>query len=138
MFAKEYVRLGVGTTAAKNAGYAKNSAYNEANRLLKNDEVLAEIDRIRAKAERADTVSRAYVVAGLQDIAENGETESGRLRALELLGKSIRLFVDRVEATHIVETPALKGIPLTELLGLREALKTLPDPIEAEVRMLEG
>jgi phage terminase small subunit len=75
MFAKEYVRLGVGTSAAKNAGDAENSAYNEANRLLKNDDVRLEIERIRAKVERAETVTRAYVIAGLQQIAENGQTE---------------------------------------------------------------
>ena len=134
-FAKEYVKLGVGTVAAKNAGYSENSAYNEANRLLKNDDVIAEIERIRAKAERAETVTRAYVVAGLQDIAENGETESNRVRALELLGKTLRMFVDQVDVQYTVDTSQLQEFTLDELRAMRESLKPA---ISGEVRVLNS
>ena len=137
-FAKEYVRLGNGTVAAKNAGYSENSAYNEANRLLKNDDVVAEIQRIRAKTERANTVTRAYVIAGLQDIAENGKTESNRVRALELLGKTIRLFVDRIETHTTLDTSQLQEFTLEELLAIRESLRALPEPIEDKVRLLDN
>ncbi len=131
-FAKEYVRLGNGTVTAKNAGYSENSAYNEANRLLKNDDVVAEIERIRAKAERAETVTRAYVTAGLQDIAENGDMESNRVRALELLGKTLRMFVDveQVEVRSSRDIAALEQFSLEQLEAIRDSI---PRAIEGEV-----
>ena len=133
-FAKEYVRLGIGTIAAKNAGYSENSAYNEANRLLKNDDVVAEIERIRAKAERADTVTRAYVIAGLQELAETAEPDSARIRALELLGKTIRLFVDQVDVQYTVDTSQLQEFTLDELRALRASLQQ--PAVEAKARVL--
>ena len=129
-FAKEYVRLGNGTIAAKNTGCSENSAYNEANRLLKNDDVVAEIERIRAKTERAETVTRAYVVADLQDIAENGEMESNRVRALELLGKSVRLFVDQVETHTTHDVSPLAEFSIDELRMLRDQQRAIAGSVE--------
>lgn len=125
-FAKEYVRLGNGTVAAKNAGYSENSAYNEANRLLKNDDVVAEIERIRAKTERADTVTRAYVVAGLMDIAESGETESIRVRALELHGKAINVFRDHLDVQHTIDVAPLQEFSVPELRALLAQQTAIP------------
>ena len=130
-FAKEYVRLGNGSKAAKNAGYSENSAYNEANRLLKNDDVVAEIERMRAKTERAETVTRAYVVAGLQDIAENGETESNRLRALEILGKAINMFREQVDVQHTMDTTPLEEFTVPELRAILEQQRAITDGAKA-------
>ena len=139
-FAKEYVRLGNGTQAAKAAGYSEVTAYSQGSRLLKNVEVLAEIERIRAKTEKAETITRAYVIAGLQDIAESGQTESSRVRALELLGKSIRLFVDQVETHTTHDVSMLREFSLDELLVLREQItaKAIPEPVEVEARVLDS
>jgi len=48
------------------------------------------------------------VVNRLRYFAENAEKESNRLRATELLGKSVSLFVEQVEAhvTHNVQAEA--------------------------------
>ena len=52
---------GNGTQAAIRAGYSKRTAYSQANRLLKNVEVTAELARIEAVHAKACEVSRERV-----------------------------------------------------------------------------
>lgn len=131
-FAKEYARIGNGTVAAKNAGYSQQTAYSQGSRLLKDVEVQAEIERMRAKTERAETVTRAYVIAGLQDIAENGETESNRVRALELLGKTVGAFTEQVDVQHSTAgVEALQEFTVEELWALLEQQRAITDGAEA-------
>lgn len=57
-FIEEYFKCNMnGTQAAKNAGYSEATAYSQANRLLKNVEIRAEIDRrLKAMQIGADEV----------------------------------------------------------------------------------
>ena len=99
---------------------------------MKDVEVQAEIERMRAKTERAETVTRAYVIAGLQDIAENGETESNRVRALELLGKTVGAFTEQVDVQHSTAgVEALQEFTVEELWALLEQQRAITDGAEA-------
>ncbi len=90
---------GQATKAYEDAGYSGNGANGAASRLLANVSVQAEIARLERELEIESSVDRAYVVTKLRNMAENGEKETNRLRATELLGKTLRMFVDVTVAT---------------------------------------
>ena len=73
----------------------------EACRLASNPKVTLRVRAIQAEIE-ADHRTRAarreeYVLKRLQEEAEGAETDGARVRALELLGKTVGIFTDRVE-----------------------------------------
>ena len=77
------------------------------------------------------------MIRGLRQIAEDESAKnSDRIRAYELLGKHLRLFVDQVDVQHSLHLPELAAMPLDELRELRETMKALPEPVEAEARVL--
>ena len=134
VFAKEYLVDRNATQAAIRSGYSEHTAKQQGSRLLTNVDVQVDIAALERAQQKADTVSRAYVIAGLRELAENAESESTRVRALELLGKTMRMFIEVAEATHTLEVPELRKFTLQELLDLREAMKPA---IEADVRVLD-
>jgi Terminase small subunit len=87
------------TQAAIRAGYSKRTAKMEGSRLLGRPDVQAAIlDAKKARAERTE-LDAEWVVRKLIEEALNygpGSTHSGRVRALELLGRHLWLFEDRV------------------------------------------
>ena len=80
---------------------ADKTVWSEACRLAQNPKVATRIKAIQADME-ADHRTRAarreeYVLKRLQEEAEQAETDGSRVRALELLGKTVGLFTDKVE-----------------------------------------
>ncbi len=122
-FVEEYVVDGNATAAARRAGYSARTAKQQGSRLLTYVDVQAEIATLERAQQQADVVDRAYVIAGLRELAESAESESARVRALELLGKTMRLFVEKVETVHTYDVPELREFSLEELLALRESQK---------------
>ena len=125
---------GNATKAYEDAGYSSNGANVSASKLLANPSVKAEIASIRDDLEIAATVDRAYVITKLRNFAENGEKESNRIKATELLGKTLRMFVEKVDVQHTAEITELQGFPLDELIAMRELMETA---IEVEAKVLD-
>lgn len=80
---------------------ADKTVWSEACRLAQHPKVSTRIRAIQADIE-ADHRTRAarreeYVLKRLQEEAEQAETDGSRVRALELLGKTVGLFTDKVE-----------------------------------------
>lgn len=132
-FCRQYLLDLNATQAAVRAGYAARSAHNQAARMMRNDEVLAEIARLQEGRSARTGVTADAVVQQLARVAffdvralfrpdgtpkaphELGDdaaaavaavdTTDGRCRvrlhdrlsALELLGKHLGLFRERVE-----------------------------------------
>lgn len=67
-FARHYACGESGTQAAIKAGYAEVGAGQQANKLLKNAEVLAEIDRIKAEIEKEGIADRTEVLKFLTKV----------------------------------------------------------------------
>ncbi|MEO1042844.1 MAG: terminase small subunit [Pseudomonadota bacterium] len=102
-FVREYVVDNNGTKAAQRAGYSPDNpraAAVSARRLLKTDKIqdALELERKRLNDETGITVE--WVLQRLQLEAKGAagdSNQSGRVRALEAIGKHLRMFVERTE-----------------------------------------
>ncbi len=129
------------TKAAERAGYSRTSAYNQGGRLMKNDEVRAEIARLhRERSARtgvtADAVVRELARIAFADLRNlfwddgtlkppgewDGDTAAAvitfqsdaagwrvrmadKLKALELLGRHLGMFGNKLEGSGPNRTP---------------------------------
>jgi phage terminase small subunit len=129
-FVREYLVDLNATQAAIRAGYSARTAKVQGSRLLTNADVEAAIAAgTQRKAERAE-LSAAYVLTNLQEVVErsmqrapvmvgSGDNRTqavdedgnhvwefnanGANKALELLGKHLELFTEKVKNTHSFE-----------------------------------
>ena len=114
-FVAEYLVDLNATKAATRAGYSEKTAYSIGGELLKKPEIQQAISEARADQEKRTQVDADFVVNGLVDVykrcmvaepvldSEGNNTgvwrfsASGANKALELLGKKLGLFTDKVE-----------------------------------------
>ena len=87
------------------SGYSSNQAaktiHENSSRLMANSKIVARVkaltidkaEDIRTKRARLES----YVLERLRVEAENAESDSARVQSLHLIGKTIGLFVDKVE-----------------------------------------
>ena len=109
VFATEYLIDLNATQAAIRAGYSKRTAHSQGPRLLDNVEVKREIQELGAKrSERckitSDEVLQEIAKIAFVDLEEEARVEhrarisvGEKLKALDQLGKHLKLFTDRVE-----------------------------------------
>ena len=102
MFCHEYTKDYNATQAAIRAGYSPKTARLTGNRLMQKDEVQAHVGVVQERINQAADITGELILKALWKNHETAES-SGQLqhsnRALELLGKANRLFIDRVEQT---------------------------------------
>ena len=133
-FCAEYAVDYNGTQAAIRAGDSEKNAANQASRMLRNAEDLARVRELQREQVERLAVSTDFVVLRLLDTLERcsqpvpvldmtGESigeytfdSKGALRALELLGKHLGMFEDRLKVAAKVDTGKLDGI-LAQLRG---------------------
>ena len=118
-FAQAYVLYRNATEAAKAAGYAGRSAYNQGSRLLKSDEVKERIEDLEKEMETSiDYVSE---IEKQYTYATNNNHTNSALKALELLSR-LRTPTDEDAPTTIeeVEEDIVKSL---ELLGEERTIK---------------
>jgi phage terminase small subunit len=97
-FVQHYVSLPNGTQAAIDAGYSVKSAAEQASLLLSNAKIKSAIDRQLAVAAERCAVTTDSVLRGLvreSTYAGPGASHAARVRALELLGKTLSMFTDQ-------------------------------------------
>ena len=103
--------------AYREAGYMPNGSdktrWEAASRLMSgNSKVIARVKAIQADMEQdRRTIERRrseWILKRLTEEAETAETDGARIRALELLGKSltVSMFTDRIEQTDATERTA--------------------------------
>ena len=98
-FCREYIKDFKQADAVRRAGYTGGpTARRTAYRLMTYDYVRKRIEYLNQESEIYDIVTVKYIVRGLKNIAEKGDLTS-RVRAFELLGKHLNMFVDRKEIT---------------------------------------
>tara|TARA_R110002153_G_scaffold58924_1_gene161283 strand:- start:19622 stop:20152 length:531 start_codon:yes stop_codon:yes gene_type:complete len=81
-----------------------SSIWTEASKLLSSPKVSQRIDVLKGQMEThalsSSLSERDKIIERLWVMADKGQAEASQLRSLELLGKSIGLFSDRVEITE--------------------------------------
>jgi len=108
-FADEYLIDLNGAAAARRAGYSVKSADKIAYRLLRTPQVRAYVEqRTEAAAERNDITEDAIVrmlVQACHDAA-NAQQNGPRVRGIELLGKMLGLFANRMDLSFREQSDA--------------------------------
>ena len=137
-FVEEYLIDLNATASAKRAGYSQRTAYSIGEENLRKPEIQKAIaEAQKARAERVK-LTQDYVINDLMEIVERCmEREAfnaiGAIRALELLGKHLGMFRERVEMGVSI-TPA-------EILAAvredRERNEVLSDKQDMEIEQQE-
>ena len=93
-------------------GMRNATIWSEACKLAQNPKVATRVKAIQAENEASqrtrDQRLREHVLKRLMEEADRAETDGARVRALELLGKSlsVSMFTDRIEQTDTAERSA--------------------------------
>jgi phage terminase small subunit len=137
-FCREYLIDYNGTQAAIRAGYSKKTAFSQASRMLRNVKVLSRVRALQAEKTAQLSISQDWVVHQLVDVVQKckdpvpvetwdyeekatvktGEymfDSKGATKALELLGKHLGMYIDKVEAKQSIEVTTKLDSILTAL-----------------------
>jgi phage terminase small subunit len=98
LFVEAYLASPNATQAAITAGYSKKTAYSIGQRLLKNVEIS------KALEERIETaiITTDEILTDVKSIAKSSDKDSDRLKAYELLGKHLAMWIDKSESNVTV------------------------------------
>jgi hypothetical protein len=102
------------STAYDVSGSTRATVIANANKLMKDPRITMQLESVLEATKQnvieSDASARRYVMQKLFDKVNEAEvSESGQLRALELIGKAVGMFTDRVETTvEQVDTDSLK------------------------------
>lgn len=144
LFCQEYIIDYNGTRAAIRAGYSEKTADVQASKLLRNVKVLARIRAIQKDRLEKLAVTQESVILNLLEVydrcmqakpvlewdcnehkmVETGEytfDSKGALKAMEMIGKHLAMFTNKVEHSGTVNTGN------TELTAILEQLKARND-----------
>jgi len=100
LFVIEYLKDLNATQAAIRAGYSADTAYSIAHTLLKNVEIRKQIDTQLTElmdAEKTEIKNRILDKLKQMIFVDEEVRNNERLKAIELMGKYLALFTDRVE-----------------------------------------
>jgi hypothetical protein len=102
------------STAYDVSGSTRATIIGNANRLMRDSRITMQLGSVLEATKQnvieSDASARRYVMQQLFDkVNDDDASESGKLRALELIGKAVGMFTDRVETTvEQVDTESLK------------------------------
>lgn len=133
-FVAEYLANGNDITkAAIAAGYSPKTAHSIGSRIAREPPVVAAINAGAAKVLGRLEVKAETVLAELAKVAFDSEVSPVKVKALELLGKHLQLFVERIEMKVEAMTPEERAARAAALLATaRSRLLAAGDDGEAE------
>lgn len=122
LFCREYIVDYNGTQAAIRAGYSKKTAHVQASTLLKNPKVLTRVRELQKEQTERLVISQDWVIQQLVDVVEKclkpvevmewdyeakemrgtgtfTFDSKGATKALELLGKHLGMYTDKMEVS---------------------------------------
>jgi len=143
-FCREYLVDCNGTQAAIRAGYSKTSAAVSALKLMETYEIYSNINKLMRRQEKRTELTADYVIGNLRHIIdtskENGDTKAymSSVKALELLGKHLGIFEDRLRIIHDKKSDIEL---IKEMLTSANMLKVVLDQLNKlgyEVKVKDG
>ena len=101
-FCQEWIKDCNGARAARDAGYSERSAAELANRLLRKVNVKARIADMQRRVAELAQIDATYVLTNIKEVGERCMVKedfnpTGAIKSLELLGKHLKLFTDKLE-----------------------------------------
>lgn len=107
-FAEEYLVDLNATQAAIRAGYSAKTANEQGARLLANVSIRNVVNAMQSERAERTNITQDWVLNSLKYVAEkcmgdNDFSPAGANKALELLGKHLSLFTDKVEHSGKVD-----------------------------------
>ena len=130
-FVNAYLVNPIGSQAAITAGYSAIAARNAAARLLAKANVANAVQQGLDRASRSLDISVQWIAEAIRDIASDPNANNGdKLRALELLGKWRRMFVEQVETHTTHDITPLAEFTIEELKALRATTKVIPSTVK--------
>jgi hypothetical protein len=133
LFCSNYTAIGEPTFSHKErsavaAGYSEKCAGNAATALLRRPEIQRRLDELKAENRQRNNVSTDSVVENLthdRDMARAKGDWAAAIRADELIGKTLGVFVDKQEITEPErrDLDAAEKAEASELARLRLASK---------------
>lgn len=94
------------TQAAIRAGYSQKTAYCIGDENLKKPYIRQAIDERLNKNTTKTIITAEFVLNGIKDIANAKDAKfNDKLKALELLGKYLKLFTDKIETKIEINEP---------------------------------
>lgn len=99
-FVKEYLIDLNATQAATRAGYSAKTANEQGARLLANVSVAQAVQKGMDERAKRTEITADYVLAGIVDVVKRAKADNEKqheLKGLELLGKHLELFTDKMK-----------------------------------------
>ena len=90
-----------GAEAARQAGYAASNARRASHVNLNKPQVLRFIEDLRDAHARRNELSADMVTEGLLKLAHHADSSAARVRAWELLGKTLGMFIDKTQIEQV-------------------------------------
>lgn len=140
--AAEYLTNGFQKVKAlQAAGYSTNYSEHTGLKLFDNDRLKVIIAQMQAKTRLNSEITAEYVLNGIKAIADNNETSAQeKLRAFELLGKKLALWIEKVQERRITEYVPISVADEAQLLQRRqvrcEQITTISDGIDGMVSVM--
>ena len=131
-FVDEYMIDLNATQAAIRAGYSKKTAYSMGQRLLKNVEVQAEIERRRKALEVRSGVTQERVLQELAAVAFSDAGDFAQVTRVKLPGTNIM-----VKGVSVVETRKLSAAQRAAIAGIKQGRNGVEVKLLDKLRALE-
>lgn len=129
-FCEEYLIDLNATQAAIRAGYSEKTANEQGARLLANVSVQEKIAELKAERAKRTEITQDSVIQELAAVARaevKGVRAVDKLKALELLGKHLGMFVERYEVNAAeVEKRIAEAREQGKKEGTQELLEAMP------------
>ena len=95
LFVNAYIKSGGNATeAAIEAGYSKRSAYNQGQRMMRNDEILKEIRKAQRQASKDAAITVEEIVKKISLLSIKSRSENVKLKCYDLLMKHLGGYVN--------------------------------------------
>lgn len=129
-FCEEYLIDLNATQAAIRAGYSEKTANEQGARLLANVSVQEKIAELKAERSKRTEITQDSVIQELAAVARaevKGVRAVDKLKALELLGKHLGMFVERYEVNAAkIEKRIAEAREQGKKEGTQELLEAMP------------